>query len=287
MKIAVLGTGLMGAPMAQNLHQQGHQIAVWNRSREKLDALTAQGLIASQTAADAVQHAELIVTMLTDIDAIQSVLNSIPDTLWAGKTLLQSSTITAEQSRDLQKCMEQKKAQYFECPVLGSIPQAATGSLILICAGPEPVYQSLQAILKLIGSETHYMGPDCGQAAAAKLALNQLIPSLIAMFGLSLHYIQAQGIEPENWMKILRSSALYAPSYDKKLQRLLDNDFTHPNFPVKHMLKDVQLFLDTAQTLDTRMLDALKGLLQKNIDQGLAEADYSAVGNAVLNSKTE
>lgn len=283
MKACLLGTGLMGAPMALRLHSQGHRLKVWNRSQEKLQPLVAAGLPAAETPAAAVAEADVVILMLADEPAIDSVLEQIPAELWAGKHLLQMGTIAPDQSRRLAGRLKGLGAGMLECPVLGSLPQAADGSLILIAAGPDAALEACRPLLNALGNRLHVLGHDPGQAAAAKLALNQLIPSLIAMFGLSLHYVQRQEIHPEDFMKILRESALYAPTYDKKLERLLTADFSHPNFPIRHMLKDVGLFLETAGPLglDTRMLEGLQGLLQKCADAGQADADYSAVGQAV------
>ena len=283
MKITLLGTGLMGAPMAMRLQSQGHTLTVWNRSPDKLKPLHEAGLKSAATPAEAIEQAEVVILMLSDYAAIEAVLAQIPDTAWAGRCLLQMSTIAPDQSRQLAGRLRHAGADYIECPVLGSTPQASAGSLILIAAGSETAIACCQPILDALGEKQHLLGPDPGQAAAAKLALNQLIPSLIAMFGLSLHYIQRQEIHPEDWMKILRDSSLYAPSYDKKLERLLSADFSQPNFPVRHMLKDIGLFLSTAEPLglDTRMLEALQALLHKCADAGQADADYSIVGQAV------
>lgn len=282
-KVTLLGTGLMGAPMALRLHAQGHAVTVWNRSRDKLRPLAEAGLRMAENPAAAVTGAEIVLMMLADEAAIEAVLAQIPAELWAGKHVLQMGTIAPDQSRKLAGRLKGLGAGMLECPVLGSLPQAADGSLILIAAGPDAELEVCRPLLNALGNRLHVLGHDPGQAAAAKLALNQLIPSLIAMFGLSLHYVQRQEIHPEDFMKILRESALYAPTYDKKLERLLTADFSHPNFPIRHMLKDVGLFLDTAGPLglDTRMLEGLQGLLQKCADAGQADADYSAVGQAV------
>lgn len=283
LKICLLGTGLMGAPMALRLHEQGHQLTVWNRSPEKLMPLVEAGLKAADTPAEALLEADLVMLMLADAPAIESVLDQIPESAWQNKQVLQMSTIAPDQSRQICGRLRHAGAQSLECPVLGSTPQAREGSLILIAAGPEALLEELRPLLNDLGNTLHWLGTDPGQAAAAKLALNQLIPSLIAMFGLSLHYVQRHEIHAEDWMKILRESSLYAPSYDKKLDRLLSADFENPNFPVKHMLKDVGLFLDTAAPLglDTRMLQSLNQLLLKCSEAGLADDDYSAVGQAV------
>ncbi|MGV3523616.1 MAG: NAD(P)-dependent oxidoreductase [Candidatus Sericytochromatia bacterium] len=282
MTLTLLGTGLMGAPMARRLRECGHRLIVWNRSPEKAQALVETGAEVAQSVSVALQEAQTVLLMLADYPAIKAVLAQTKPEDWHGRTLLQMSTIAPEESRLLAAQCENWGAHYLECPVLGSQPEAGSGKLILISAGPTDILTAQRPLLNDLGQSLHYLGPEIGQAAAAKLALNQLIPSLIAMFGLSLHYIQAQGLDPEAWMGILRESSLYAPSFDKKRERLLNGHFSQPNFPVKHMIKDLALFSQSAGDLDTRQLDAVSALLHKAVAAGLAEADYAAVGHMVL-----
>lgn len=282
MTLTLLGTGLMGAPMARRLRERGHRLIVWNRSPEKAQALVDTGAEVAPSVSAALQQAHTVLLMLADYSAIKAVLAQTQPEDWLGKTLVQMSTIAPEESRQLAEQVQNWGAHYLECPVLGSQPEAGSGKLILMSAGSADILAAQRPLLADLGHSLHHLGPEIGQAAAAKLALNQLIPSLIAMFGLSLHYIQAQGLDPETWMSILRESSLYAPSFDKKRERLLSGQFSQPNFPVKHMLKDLALFSQSAGDLDTRQLDAVVALLQKAVAAGLAEADYAAVGHMVL-----
>ena len=116
---------------------------------------------------------------------------------------------------------------------------------------------------------------------ALKLALNQLIAGLTNSFALSLAFAQQQNVPLDAFMGILRKSALYAPTFDKKLDRMLDGNFANPNFPVKHLLKDVRLFLKEAGALDTGALAGSEKTLEGAIWMGLAEMDYSALFAAV------
>jgi 3-hydroxyisobutyrate dehydrogenase len=114
---------------------------------------------------------------------------------------------------------------------------------------------------------------------AAKLALNQLIASLTHSFSLSLHLVQQQGVDPQAFMALLRGSALYAPTFDKKLERELSGDYSNPNFPTAHLRKDLALFLREAAAggLNSSGLDGLLSLLQGATAAGLDAHDYCAL----------
>ena len=94
--------------------------------------------------------------------------------------------------------------------------------------------------MKIFSPQPLHIGP-VGSAAAIRLAMNQLICSLTTSFALSLGLIIREGIDIDIFMKILRDSALYAPTFDKKLQRMLERNYENPNFPAKHLLKDTNI----------------------------------------------
>jgi 3-hydroxyisobutyrate dehydrogenase len=125
---------------------------------------------------------------------------------------------------------------------------------------------------------------EVGSAAALKLALNQLIASLTSAFALSLAFLSKQEVDLEKFMTILRQSALYAPTFDKKLTRMLEENYANPNFPTKHLLKDVNLFLAESEQLDLTVfpLTGVQRLLEKALSLGLADEDYSALYTATL-----
>jgi 3-hydroxyisobutyrate dehydrogenase len=122
-----------------------------------------------------------------------------------------------------------------------------------------------------------------GAASATKLALNQLIASLTTAFALSLGFVQRQGVEVEAFMQILRQSALYAPTFDKKLQQMIDGNFANANFPTKHLLKDTNLFLNEAEAvgLNVSSLEGVRKVLEAAQQLGLADADYSSLFAAI------
>jgi 3-hydroxyisobutyrate dehydrogenase len=118
-----------------------------------------------------------------------------------------------------------------------------------------------------------------GSDMATKLALNQLIASLTHAFSLSLHLVQRSGVDVQAFMDVLRGSALYAPTFDKKLERELKGDYGNPNFPTAHLRKDLALFQAAARAadLDPQGLDGLLALLQNATPAGLDPLDYCAL----------
>lgn len=288
MNVAFLGTGLMGLPMAKRLLEVGISVVAYNRTAEKLVPLQQAGAQITTTPATALQQSECIILMLTNAEAIQAVLFSEScRPFLAGRTIIQMGTIGPAQSRDIASQVEGAGGQYLEAPVLGSIPEAKAGNLIVMVGATVAQFEQWFDLFKNFGPEPKLIGP-VGSAAAIKLALNQLIASLTNAFALSLGFVQQQGADVETFMEIVRQSSLYAPTFDKKLQRMLDHNYADPNFPTKHLMKDVNLFLAEAISIHLKSwnLEGVQKTLEQAINQGLADQDYSALFEAV-NPKPE
>lgn len=286
MKIGLIGTGLMGQALAQHLLEENQSLLVYNRSPEKSEELRDRGADVAASAQQLVEQCEICLLFLSDADAIHMVLDAISPAAFKDTLLIQMGTIAPEESRDIAERVRKQKGRYLECPVLGSLPEARSGKLILMAGGSNQDFDTALPLLELIGNEPQHIG-DIGQGATVKLAMNQLIAGLTASFALSLALVEKEGIETEQFMKIVRDSALYAPTFDKKLSRMLDRDFDNPNFPTKHLAKDTRLFLAVAEELglDTSALQGIETLLQKTLDMGLDNTDYSAIMAAVSPKK--
>lgn len=283
MKIGLIGTGLMGLPMAERLLNANFSLIAYNRTAEKLAPLQDLGATIAPSPQVLIQASTCIVLMLTNAEAIREVLlseASCPEL--TGKTVIQMGTIAPSESRALQTEILTAGGDYLEAPVLGSIPEAQTGKLIVMVGAAPEQFEQWQAVLSCFGPNPRLIGP-VGAAAAVKLALNQLIGSLTTAFATSLGFVQRQQANVDLFMEILRESALYAPTFDKKLQRMLDRNYENPNFPTKHLAKDMGLFLAEAQSLELNpdLVAAVQTILTKALELGLADKDYSALFSAV------
>lgn len=286
MNVTLIGIGLMGQALGEHLLDNNIQLSIFNRSPEKLVSLQQQGALITESAQQALLASDYCLLMLSDASAINAVLDSIDPASFKDKLIIQMGTIAPDESRAIAARIRSYQGRYLECPVLGSLPEARSGSLILMAGGNLQDYEAALPLLQIIGNNPKHIG-DIGQGATVKLAMNQLIAGLTASFSLSLALVEKEGIETEQFMEIVRASALYAPTFDKKLDRMLARDFSNPNFPTKHLAKDTNLFLSVAENLglDTSGLEGVSALLEKALDQGLADTDYSAIYSAVSPKK--
>ncbi|KAF3885711.1 MULTISPECIES: NAD(P)-dependent oxidoreductase [Nostocales] len=283
MKVAFLGTGLMGLPMAQKLLERGIQVIAYNRTPEKLEPLQTAGAQVVTHSYQAINSADSIILMLSNAAAIYSVLLS--DRSWrtvAGRSVIQMGTITPAESREIRDAVVAAGGEYIEAPVLGSIPEAKAGKLIVMVGALQEQYNRHLDLLKSFGPEPVLVG-SVGSAAALKLALNQLIASLTTAFALSLGFVQRQGVNVDLFMEIVRESALYAPTFDKKLQRMLEGNYDNPNFPTKHLMKDTELFISEAKSvgLNVASLEGVREIIERAMKMSFSHADYSSLFSAI------
>lgn len=277
MKIAFLGTGLMGQKMAERLLEKGFNVTVWNRTKSKTENLKMKGADVAQTPSEAIIKSELIITMLSDFNAVCSVLFS-EENNFGGKTVLQMSTIAPDESEILCDRVEQFDGEYLEAPVLGGLGQIPEGKLLPMVGSTKEQFEKWKPFLENFAESVNYMG-EVGKGAAAKLACNQLIASLVTSFAMSLGYIQNEKIDVDAFMNVIRQSSYFAPAFDRKLNNMISRDFSNTNFPLKHLLKDINLALKEFfnNGINTIPLEGVKNIFLEAMRRNYSEQDYSAL----------
>ena len=169
-RVAVLGTGTMGAPMAHNLLKAGFHVRVWNRTPDKARVLAAEGADLAKTPAEAVRDAAFVITMLTDTAAVLAVMGQAADSVPPGAVWLQTSMDT-----DLERAAalaEDHGIRFVICPVIGTRKTAGRGRLVVLASGPGDVLDRAQPIFDAIGSKTVRLAPDTGRASRMRLVVS-------------------------------------------------------------------------------------------------------------------
>jgi 3-hydroxyisobutyrate dehydrogenase len=275
-RIALLGTGLLGASIGHRLLEEGHSLKVWNRTPEKCQALLEAGGQAISSLSDGASDCDTVISVLRDGPASAAVLQQLGEL--EGSCVMGMGTMAIAESQALEQQIKAQHGTYLEAPVLGSRPEALKGSLLVMAGGSAELFERQRPILETLSAEPRLMGP-VGSGMASKLALNQLIASLTHGFSLALRLVQAQGVGVEEFMEVLRPSAVYAPTYDKKLERMLDQHYDNPNFSTALLRKDLGLFLQASQQagLDASGLQGILELLQQAQGDAIDGLDYCAL----------
>ncbi|MGB0278346.1 MAG: NAD(P)-dependent oxidoreductase, partial [Prochlorococcaceae cyanobacterium] len=195
-RIALLGTGLLGAAIGRRLLEQGHSLKVWNRTPEKCQALLEAGGQAISSLPDGASDCDTVISVLRDGPASAAVLQQLGEL--EGSCVMGMGTMAIAESQALEQQIKAQHGTYLEAPVLGSRPEALKGSLLVMAGGSAELFERQRPILETLSAEPRLMGP-VGSGMASKLALNQLIASLTHGFSLALRLVQAQGVAVEDF----------------------------------------------------------------------------------------
>jgi 3-hydroxyisobutyrate dehydrogenase len=279
MKVAFLGTGLMGLPMVKRLLAANIKVIAYNRTPEKMTPLQAAGAEIVTQPRQAISAADCIILMLSNRAAIYQVLltDTSSHTL-SGRSIIQMGTITPIESQEIRDAVVAAGGEYIEAPVLGSIPEAEIGKLIVMVGAEPEQYQRHRKLLQNFGSEPLLIGP-VGVASALTLALNQLIASLATSFALSLAFVQLQEIDVNIFMRILRDSKLYAPAFDQHLVRMLEGNYRQANLPIKQLIKETDLFISEAKSLGLNLssIEGVRQVLQSAFKMSYPDDDFTSI----------
>jgi 3-hydroxyisobutyrate dehydrogenase len=279
-KIAFIGLGIMGRPMALNLIKAGHSLTVYNRTPEKSAALAQAGAKVAASIGDAVREAEIIWTIVSDTAAMEEVVlgpAGILSGVREGAVLIDSSTISPVASRKFACHLAGKNAKMLDAPVTGSKHGAEKGELTFMIGGDREVFDRMLPVLKVLGKRHIYCGTH-GSGLSAKLAQNAIQATMVEVFCEGFVLATKAGVLPETMMEIIQSSMARATLTDFKAPFIFKGDFT-PYFPLKLMHKDLELAMEAAYAQNVHMptAAAVKETYGAAKAQGKGDLDYAAV----------
>ncbi len=282
-RLGLIGTGRMGSAMARRLLSQGVSLWVCNRDSKKALPLGELGAHVEADPGRMLGQVDVVLAVLRDGSASKEVLlGSCMD--WQNRCLIQMATISPSESLELERRVMAGGGEYLEAPVLGSVPQALAGELIIMAGGERDLFEKLHPLLRILSSRDCLHIGSVGRAAAMKLAFNQLIVSLTTAFAASHAYLKKNDVSVALFMDLLRRSALYAPTFDKKLPLMERRDFDSANFTLENMHKDVALieaeFFQNG--IAARPIRAVREIIERAVAKGLGEKDYSVLYEAIF-----
>ena len=275
MKIAFLGLGIMGRPMAANLVKAGHEVAVWNRTaRQHLD-----GARTAVSPAEAAVEADVIWSCVADTAAVERVMfaeDGAEQSLREGMIIVDSSTISPSATLRFAERVNAHGVHWVDAPVTGSKIGAETGQLIFIVGGaPEPV-EYLQPLFKAMGKLVIHVG-DTSKGQSAKLCMNLMIALIYEGFAEAYTLGQKLGVDPHKLIELIQASMVRSGVVDYKAPFVLRRDYT-PNFPMRLMHKDIHIMLDMAKENRVKLpaLETVDEIYELSTEEGWENLDYAA-----------
>lgn len=246
--IAFLGTGLMGAPMVRNLLKAGFQVCAWNRTREKADALVADGATVSETAADAVAGTDVCIMMLESGAISTRVLfeTGVLEALKPGSTVIDMASIPPSVAKDHAEKLKSKGVNHVDAPVSGGTPGAEAATLAIMAGGDVDVIEAARPVFEAMGRITR-VGPH-GAGQLAKLANQVIVGVTIGAVSEALFLAEAGGADPAAVRQALRGGFAESRVLEIHGERMVTRNFV-PGGPCAIHLKDMATVLDTAKDL--------------------------------------
>ncbi|HEX3880783.1 MAG TPA: NAD(P)-dependent oxidoreductase [Bryobacteraceae bacterium] len=287
-KLAFLGLGAMGYPMARNLMRAGHDVALWSNTREKARTLAAEekGGTAYSTPAEAGANAECIFLCVGNTEMSREVIlgeNGLIHGAKSGAVIVDCSTIGPDESRKMGEALAAKGIDFLDAPCTGSTPGANGGTLTFMVGGSQAVFEKIKPYLDPMGKRLYYCGA-AGLGLQAKLTQNLILANICMAFNEGMVLAVKGGVEPKLMLDILDNSAAKSGLISYKAPFVLKRDFT-PNFAMKWMDKDVSLMLDSGEQLGVPLLltSLTHQLFQTAIAGGHGEEDFCSSINVLEN----
>ncbi|QDG61717.1 NAD(P)-dependent oxidoreductase [Pseudarthrobacter sp. NIBRBAC000502771] len=280
LKVAVLGTGIMGAAMARNLLRAGHEVSVWNRDGAKTEPLAADGARRAASPSDAVKAADVVLTMLYDAAAVEDVMRAAAPGVRPGMAWVQSTTVGVQDVPVLAKLAAELGLDLVEAPVSGTRAPAEAGQLLVLAAGPDSVRRRVAPVLDAIGARTIWTGQDPadGSATRLKLVVNSWVIAASNAAGEVVALAEALGVDPQQFLNVIDGGGLDLPYLRTKMGLILDGGLEPASFAVDTACKDAHLIVDAAadQGLKLDGAEAFAARLDRAAGQGRSKQDMAA-----------
>ncbi|HEX8363496.1 MAG TPA: NAD(P)-dependent oxidoreductase [Longimicrobium sp.] len=286
MRVAFLGTGRMGLPMARNLARAGHTVVAWNRTPERAAPLAADGVEIVASVADAVRGAEVAITMLADDRALGSVVfppQGVAGALAEDAVHLGMSTVGASLSRRLAGRHAARGQRYVAAPVFGRPDAAEAARLKIVAAGDAEGIERCRPLFAALGDRVFELGPDAPAANVVKLCGNFVLASMIRALGEAFALARKSGVEAAALEEVLSGTLLGSPAFPAYARQMVEGRWDPPGMRMRLGLKDVRLVLAAADAAEVPMplASLLRDSLLSGVARGRGDLDWAALAALV------
>ena len=285
--VGLIGLGNMGSAFAERLLAAGYDLVVFNRSREKAGSLAALGATVAESVAELAAGVDVVLTSLSDDDALESVATVVLAAAPPGTVLADLSTVSPGASARVAARAEGASLPYLRAPVSGNPSVVRAGNLSFIVSGPRDALERAEPVLRAIGPTIHYVG-EGEQARVVKLAINLVIAGLAQLMAEALVLGEASGVSRDVLLGAMADSAAGAPFVRYKTEPLLRDDYS-ATFTTSLMDKDIDLVLEAAEAAGVRLPLAgeIKGILLAAIEAGFGGDDFMALFPHLRNASNQ
>ena len=278
MKIGFIGTGLMGFPMAKNLLDKSLDLNVFSRTIEKAKPLEKIGAKISNSLSEAVKDVDVVITMLTDDDAVEKVLSDqgFQENLKKGSTVIDMSSIKPKIAIKYGNLLKDKGVNFLDAPVSGGTIGAEQATLAIMVGGDQKVFDQIKDVLKVMGNPT-LVGP-IGSGQVSKLANQIIVGVTIGAVAEAITLCEKAGVDGNKFIKALSGGFADGKILQNHGKRMIDKDFS-PKGKVSTHLKDMNNILECAGDFNTQLpiSNLIKDMFKSLVENGNDNDDHSAL----------
>ncbi|MCU0228572.1 MAG: NAD(P)-dependent oxidoreductase [Bryobacterales bacterium] len=279
-KLGFLGLGIMGYPMARNLLNKGHEVAVWSFTASKMEALrTEAGALPCATPREVAAAAEVVFLCVGDTAMAETVIlgkDGLVEGAAPGCIIVDTSTVAPSASVAIAEALAARGIHFLGAPVTGSKPGAEGGTLTFMVGGEREVYERAKPYMEAMGANFYYCGGH-GAGLHAKLTQNLILSNLLQAFNEGMILCSKAGVDPELMLDILNNSAARSGLVSFKAPYVFARNF-ETNFSIKWMHKDVGLMLQSGdeQGVPLPLTALTQQMLKVAIAEGYGDEDICA-----------
>jgi 3-hydroxyisobutyrate dehydrogenase len=276
-KIAFLGTGTMGMPMARNLAKAGFELTVWNRSTDRARSLAGDRVEVVEEPRQAASGAEALITMLSDADAVLEVAEAALEGLEAPPLWVQMSTIGIAGIERCAALAERVGSELVDAPVLGTREPAEQAKLVILAAGPEAAQELCRPVFDALGQRTLWLG-RAGLGTKCKVMVNSWVVGMVGVLAETVALAEALGVDPQRFFEAVEGGPLDLPYARIKGKAMIEHSFDDAAFRLALARKDAELILEAAarQGLELPIMQAVTDRLRRAERAGHGDEDMAA-----------
>jgi 3-hydroxyisobutyrate dehydrogenase len=280
MKIGIIGIGMLGEAVAENLLNLGYDISVYNRTIEKTRGVEIKGATVMSSPKAVAENTELVIIIVKDAIAVREVSFGKNGIIESGNKKLivaDMSTIDSVESKNIANEFQQNKIQKLEIPVMGGPNVAITGKLVMMASGPKTSFDYCKEIFDKIANKVFFLGEQ-GTANSIKLAMNLQITMLALSLSEGITLVEKSKVDPKIFLKVLNSTYFKTGMSENKAFKMINGDYD-ATFTMANLKKDITTMTNTAKELGIKlpMISKAEEIYENAINEGLGNLDYTRI----------
>ena len=280
MKIGIIGIGMLGEAVAENLLNLGYDISVYNRTIEKTRGVEIKGATVMSSPKAVAENTELVIIIVKDAIAVREVSFGKNGIIESGNKKLivaDMSTIDSVESKNIANEFQQNKIQKLEIPVMGGPNVAITGKLVMMASGPKTSFDYCKEIFDKIANKVFFLGEQ-GTANSIKLAMNLQITMLALALSEGITFVKKANVDPKIFLEVLNSTYFKTGMSENKAFKMINGDYD-ATFTMANLKKDITTMTNTAKELGIKlpMISKAEEIYENAINEGLGNLDYTRI----------